>query len=152
MLNIPIAQVWQGLIVNQRCTRRLNLLNDHRRSIMLRKAFIACVCLIVSGYGIADTGKKIWACAADGAQEEDLFLVAWGERSYVKLYEARIWGSNYQEGDDLRWDFGYAKGGTSAFSAVLKPDGDLDYYDFRNVRPGESIEASYHYKCRLAQG
>lgn len=96
--------------------------------------------------------KRIWSCAAQGSLQEDLHLVEWGERSYVKLYDARIWGNQYAEDENLRWDFGQGKGNTAMYSAVLKPDGSVDYYDFSEASAGEAVEAAYHYTCRLAQG
>lgn len=95
--------------------------------------------------------KKVWACAARGTSDEDLFLVEWGHRSYVKLYDVRIWGSFNAEEDDKRWNFGEGPGNTAAFSAVMNPQGEVDYYDFRQARPGESVPPSYFYNCRLAQ-
>ena len=110
------------------------------------------ISLFTHGAAADDTdSKRVWACSADGATEEDLHLVAWGSRSYIKLYDARIWGNHYREGDELRWDFGQAHKRTAEYSVILKPDGKVDYYDFRGVQPGEKIEASYHYSCRLAQ-
>ncbi len=101
--------------------------------------------------GDQDSNKRVWACKANGTTEEDLYLVSWGNNSYVKLYEARIWGNHYSEGDDLRWDFGDVRNRHTEYSVILKPDGSLDYYDFRNTQIGEEIEASYYYNCRLAQ-
>jgi hypothetical protein len=95
--------------------------------------------------------KKVWACAADGTSDEDLFLVEWGVNSYVKLYDVRIWGNFANDGDERRWDFGDGNGRIAAYSVILKPDGDLDYYDFRDVDIGQSVEPAYKYHCRLAQ-
>jgi len=47
--------------------------------------------------GLADNHKKIWACAARGADEEDLWLVSWGSQSYIKLYGNRVWGNHYAQ-------------------------------------------------------
>ncbi len=103
---------------------------------------IATILVSLLSTNIAAAEKKVWACKAYGDSSEDLHLVQWGERSYVKLYEDRIWGTHYPEGDDLRWDFGHQRGGYAAFSAILKPSGELDYYDFRAVGSG-STEASF---------
>ena len=121
--------------------------------LVTKRALLLLFISLLAHGTAADEGdhKRVWACRADGTAEEDLFLVAWGRQSYVKLYDARIWGNHYREGDELRWDFGSGHNRHPDFSAILKQDGSLDYYDFRNVRPGEEIEASYHYSCRLAQ-
>lgn len=121
--------------------------------LVTKRALLVLLVSLLAHGAAADDGdrKRVWACNANGTPEEDLYLVAWGWRSYVKLYEARIWGNHYREGDELRWDFGSGRNRHSDFSAILKQDGSLDYYDFRNVQPGEEIEASFHYSCRLAQ-
>jgi hypothetical protein len=117
---------------------------------MLIRIFCFVVAVLLST-NLAAGEKKIWACKARGDSSEDLHLVQWGQRSYVKLYENRIWGSHYPDGDDLRWDFGQQRNGYAAFSAVLKPSGKLDYYDFRTAG-ADAIEASYNYTCRVVQG
>lgn len=123
--------------------------------MLARKAVLAGALIAVAllpAFALSQAAsKQIWACAAHGAEDEDLFLVAWGKQSYVKLYDARIWGNHYAEDGNLRWDFGKGNGGQVAYSAILKPDGEVDYYDFREVPPGEAVTASYHYRCRLAQ-
>lgn len=120
---------------------------------MIRFAITALLTLVFSaGYAQPDVSKKVWACAANGDSVEDLFLVEWGKRSYVKLYEARIWGQYSVDDKEKRWDFGQGSQGSAAFSAILKPSGELDYYDFREVAPGQAVEPSYFYNCRLAQG
>jgi hypothetical protein len=116
-----------------------------------RFATLAMICTATTTFAADSDEKQIWACAALGAEEEDLWLVQWGDRSYVKLYDARIWGNHYQDGGDLRWDFGVGAGGTANFSAVLKPDLSLDYYDFRDAKPGEAVAPGYQYQCRLVQ-
>ena len=110
------------------------------------------VCAAMSAASAAAESKKVWACAAAGTSEEDLFLVEWGVNSYVKLYDVRVWGNFEIIGDDRRWDFGSGRSQVAEYSAVLKPDGELDYYDFRDVGVGEAVEPAYKYNCRLAQG
>ena len=100
---------------------------------------------------LADDQRQVWACKARGADEEDLWLVSWGSQSYIKLYENRVWGNHYVEDENLRWDFGWAPGGLAQYSAILQPDGDLDYYDFRNVSAEKPTPDSYRYRCREAQ-
>lgn len=120
---------------------------------MIRFAITAWLLLaFAAGEAQASVSKKVWACAASGDNVEDLFLVEWGKRSYVKLYEARIWGQYSVDNEEKRWDFGQGPRGVAAFSAVLKASGELDYYDFREASPGQAIEPSYFYNCRLAQG
>jgi hypothetical protein len=119
---------------------------------MLIRAILAIgLVLVVPVHAVADSEKKVWACAAVGSTSEDLFLVEWGSRSYVKLYDVRLWGNYDKEGAERRWDFGQGRGGKLEYSVVLKDDGDLDYYDFRNVKIGDEVAPAYHYRCRLAQ-
>ena len=96
--------------------------------------------------------KIVWACAASGTTEEDLYLVEWGRNSYVKLYGVRVWGDfETSDGGEKRWDFGEGRSPIADYSVLLKPDGELDYYDFRDVAYGQAVEPAYKYQCRLAQ-
>jgi hypothetical protein len=95
--------------------------------------------------------KRIWACKVSSDAEEDLWLVEMGaSNSYVKLYGNRIWGDFSYEGEDRRWDFDRRSDGLARYSAILKPDNSVDYYDFENAKAGEQLTASYHYICREA--
>ena len=100
---------------------------------------------------LGENHKQIWACKARGADEEDLWLVAWGSQSYIKLYENRVWGNHYPEDETLRWDFGWGEGGLAKYSAILRPSGQMEYYDFTDVDPETAAPASYEYRCREAQ-
>ena len=95
--------------------------------------------------------KKVWACAADGTNDEDLYLVEWGAHSYVKLYDVRIWGNFEDNGEERRWDFGEGPNRVAKYSVILKSDGALDYYDFTGIELGQAVEPAYKYHCRLAQ-
>lgn len=120
---------------------------------MLNKIVLATLVVLglLGASPLAAEEKKVWACAADGTSDEDLFLVEWGVNSYVKLYDVRIWGNFEDDGDQRRWDFGEGKNRIADYSVILKSNGDLDYYDFRDVAPGEAVEPAYKYHCRLAQ-
>lgn len=107
--------------------------------------------VMTAASAVAET-KKVWACGAVGAADEDLFLVEWGARSYIKLYGVRVWGNFEVLGENRRWNFGTGNSQVAEYSAVLKPNGELDYYDFRDVPLGQAIEPAYKYNCRLAQG
>ncbi len=95
--------------------------------------------------------KLIWACKVDEYSEEDLWLVEWPRNNYVKLYGSRIWSNFYYEGEDRRWDFDRRPDGIARYSAVLKPDNTLDYYNFSDAKPGEELDPAYRYTCRRAQ-
>ena len=120
---------------------------------MLKSLLVALglVGILLALPSLAAQDKKIWACAADGTDEEDLYLVDWGAYSYVKLYGVRIWGNFEISGDERRWDFGEGNRRIAEYSVILKPGGELDYYDFREVKNGEAVEPAYKYHCRLAQ-
>jgi hypothetical protein len=109
-------------------------------------------CAAVAAASAAAEPKKVWACAAAGTSEEDLYLVEWGSNSYIKLYDVRVWGNFEVIGEDRRWDFGSGNSQIAEYSAVLKPNGELDYYDFRDVSVGDAVAPAYKYNCRLAQG
>ena len=111
----------------------------------------AAVLVVLPPSALGENHKQIWACKARGADEEDLWLVAWGSQSYIKLYENRVWGNHYVEDENLRWDFGWGTGGLAKYSAILQPSGRLDYYDFTDVDTETAAAASYEYRCRLAQ-
>jgi hypothetical protein len=121
---------------------------------VLKTGIALLLAVLLAGHapsGLADNHKKIWACAARGADEEDLWLVSWGSQSYIKLYGNRVWSNHYAEDENLRWDFGRGAGGLAQYSAILHPDGDLDYYDFRNMGQEQPEPLNYRYRCRLAQ-
>jgi hypothetical protein len=113
-------------------------------------AIISAFLVFGSSLCLAETdSKQVWACAVEGSAEEDLFLVAWGARSYIKLYDTRVWGNQYQDGTDLRWDFGESRNKHYQFSVMLNTEGHADYYDFNSEDSGS--RPSYRYQCRLAQ-
>ena len=97
--------------------------------------------------------KSIWACQLSGSTEEDLFLVADGRSSYIKLYEDRIWGSFSRSADTRRGDFGGNSKEYYQYSIVLTESGEAILHDFGDAGSGsppkEAIE--YRYQCRLAQ-
>ncbi len=97
--------------------------------------------------------KSIWACQLSGSTEEDLFLVADGSSSYIKLYDDRIWGSFSRSADTRRWDFGGNSKEYYQYSIILTESGEAILYDFGDAESGslpeEAIE--YRYQCRRAQ-
>ena len=97
--------------------------------------------------------KSIWACQLSGSTEEDLFLVADGSSSYIKLYDDRIWGSFSRSADTRRWDFGGNSKEYYQYSIILSEPGEAILHDFGDAgsvsSPKEAIE--YRYQCRLAQ-
>ena len=120
--------------------------------LMTGKALLVVALLAVYPLSaLAENDKDIWACKAQGADEEDLWLVAWGSQSYIKLYGNRVWGNHYTEDETLRWDFGRGKGGLANYSAILQPGGRMAYYDFTNLDPETAAPATYDYRCRVAQ-
>jgi len=120
---------------------------------MLRNLALATVLLggTLATFGAAAEEKIVWACAADGTTDEDLYLVEWGANSYVKLYDVRIWGNYEDNGEERRWDFGDGPNRMAQYSVILKPGGELDYYDFSGVELGQAVAPAYKYHCRLAQ-
>jgi len=97
-----------------------------------------------------DGGRRIWACRVAPDQPEDLWLVEWGVKSYVKLYGNRLWSKFSQEGDERRWDFDRRPDGLARYTVVLKSDLTVDYYDFSSAKAGEELAPAYQYRCREA--
>jgi hypothetical protein len=115
---------------------------------------ICMMCALNAGAVIAASDepatKRIWACKVAPDAEEDLWLVEWGAKSYVKLYDNRLWGNFSYEGEDRRWDFDRRADGLARYSVVLKPDLSVDYYDFSNASAGDELAPAYEYECRVA--
>jgi hypothetical protein len=108
-----------------------------------------CILLFGANSAAENSEKRIWACKVSPDAEEDLWLVEMGtSSSYVKLYGNRIWGNFSYEGEDRRWDFDRRSDGLARYSAILKPDNSVDYYDFEGAKAGEQLAPSYHYTCR----
>ena len=108
----------------------------------------ACILLFGANSAAENSEKRIWACKVSPDAEEDLWLVEMGtSSSYVKLYGNRIWGNFSYEGEDRRWDFDRRSDGLARYSAILKPDNSVDYYDFEGAKAGEQLAPSYHYTC-----
>jgi hypothetical protein len=97
-----------------------------------------CILLFGANSAAENSEKRIWACKVSPDAEEDLWLVEMGtSSSYVKLY-----------GNRIRWDFDRRSDGLARYSAILKPDNSVDYYDFEGAKAGEQLAPSYHYTCR----
>ena len=118
----------------------------NRRVILLTMGLTV---LFSSASAVAE--KRIWACKVSPDAAEDLWLVEMSDSiGYVKLYDNRIWGNFTYEGEDRRWDFDRRRDGLARYSAILKPDNTLDYYDFENAKAGEELAPAYNYTCRKA--
>lgn len=113
-------------------------------------SLIVSLGLVSSFAAAAEAERHIWACRVSPDAAEDLWLVEWGPKSYVKLYDNRLWSSFSYEGDDRRWDFDRRPDGLARYSVVLKPDLTVDYYDFTEAKAGEELSPAYHYQCRIA--
>jgi len=112
--------------------------------------FAAMLWLIGNSAGAAESERHIWACRVSSDAAEDLWLVEWGQKSYVKLYGNRLWSSFSHQGDERRWDFDRRPDGLARYSVVLKPDLSVDYYDFSEAEAGEELAPAYRYACRVA--
>ena len=91
--------------------------------------------------------RTVWACATPGGGDEDLWLVANGEASYVKLYEDRIWGTLDRVEGNLRWDVGDQARETYRYAVILDDALRATFYDFA---AGPEQPQEFSYRCRLA--
>ena len=109
---------------------------------------VALATISMSALELPNT-RTVWGCAVPGSGQEDLWRVADGEDSYVKLYEDRIWGTLERVDGSLRWDVGGLARGTYRYAVILDDALAAQFYDF-GARQGDATQ-QFNYRCRLAQ-
>ena len=114
----------------------------------MKKLLITLLSLLIfTGYSIAEDKKVIWSCKDYPSGEKNiLWLVEWGEESYIKVFDERIKAKYNLAGLEKRWDWGY-KSNTSSYAITLSPDGIARYYDFTMSEDG-TAKSSKIYECK----
>lgn len=90
--------------------------------------------------------KVIWSCKQSYGKENILWLVEWGEKSYIKVFDERILAKYKMDGLEKRWNWGSEEGFTYTYAITLGPDRYASYYDFSTSKDGTAIP-SEKYKC-----
>jgi len=92
--------------------------------------------------------KTIWSCTAGNPTKNVLWLVEWGAKSYVKVFDDRIPATYSMDGIKKRWDWGLDKTDwTYDYAVVLGVDGIARYHDFSAVKDGEKVMSQSSYRC-----
>jgi len=111
---------------------------------------IATLLLLTSLSAMADE-RTIWECrTANPSAEPILYLVEWGNRSYVKFSYMRF-AAHYEITDDSQGWYWYNDGtGYYRYGLILGSDGKAWYHDFGGVSgAGESTPLDY-FNCRVS--
>ena len=124
------------------------------RDLSTHNRILSALCLAAGVMTVAASAlqmpasRTVWACTTPGSSEEDLWLVADGAGSYIKLYEDRVWGTLEAVDGSLRWDVGVQASGTYRYAVVLDDALGAQFYDFGAGESGEPQQFSYN--CRDA--
>ncbi len=90
--------------------------------------------------------KKIWSCKKPYTKENILWLVEWGSKSYVKVFDERIPARFKMDGLEKRWDWGLDSEFTYNYAITLRPDRTAIYFDFSASKDG-TAKSKGTYKC-----
>lgn len=101
---------------------------------------------MVSGPAKAETNKTIWSCKAPYTQDNILWLVEWGGKSYVKVFGERLPARYSMQGLAKRWDWGADGKNGYNYAVVLEPKLTASYYNFSTSKDG-TANSSATYKC-----
>lgn len=90
--------------------------------------------------------KKIWSCSVMYTSENVLWLVEWGDKSYVKVFDERIPAEYRMKGLDKRWNWGLNSNNTFDYAITMSPDKNASYYDFSASKDG-TAQPRETYRC-----
>ncbi|WP_426415226.1 hypothetical protein [Aestuariirhabdus sp. LZHN29] len=91
--------------------------------------------------------KVIWSCKKPYGKENILWLVEWGSKSYIKVFDQRIAARYGMDGLEKRWDWGLDDTDlTYDYAITLEPDLSAQYFDFASSDNGRA-KAREVYKC-----
>ncbi len=108
---------------------------------------ISALLVISAGAEAGEAKKIIWSCKEEPYGSENiLWLVEWGENSYIKVFDERISASYSMDGLDKRWDWGLEADGYD-YAITLGPDRIANHYDFSIADVAETRTPCEHYKC-----
>lgn len=89
--------------------------------------------------------KIVWECKDMFTDESILWLVEWGENSYIKIFDELIQAVYSLQGLNKRWDWDLNFTGSSYnYAIILGPNKKARYYDF-SIH--EEISATELYIC-----
>ena len=95
----------------------------------------------------SDQDKIIWSCKKPYKKENILWLVEWGDKSYIKVFDERIPATYKMDGLEKRWNWGLDRETFSYdYAITLSPDKTAAYYDFTTSTDGRA-KSSAIYKC-----
>jgi len=94
-----------------------------------------------------EESKIIWSCKELYGGETILWLVEWGSKSYVKVFDERISARYTMDGLEKRWDWGLDGSDYSYdYAITLDPSRTAKYFDFTASKDGTASARNY-YKC-----
>ena len=92
--------------------------------------------------------KNIWSCNKEYRVEKVLWLVEWGSKSYIKVFDDRIPAIYDLDGLTKRWSFGLNEATNKyEFAVILSPDQKAYYYNFKTSTDG-TAKSSDSYICK----
>jgi hypothetical protein len=114
------------------------------------RKLLALLVFSVMSFSVAseeERTKTIWSCKKPFGSENILWLVEWGPKSYIKVFDQRIPAQYSLDGLEKRWDWGLDSSDfTYDYAITLEPDLTAQYYDFRAAEGGRA-KAKEIYKC-----
>ncbi len=113
---------------------------------MKRLLMIALLGLVISSPAKAEPKKTIWSCKEPYTQGNILWLVEWGDKSYVKVFDERLAARYSLRGLKKRWDWGLASDGSYNVAIELKPGLTASYFDVSTSKDG-TASPSATYNC-----
>lgn len=111
--------------------------------------WIAFLLVLLSQPASADE-RSIWECRTSNPSAEPiLYLVEWGQRSYIKFSYMRF-AAHYESGEDYQaWYWHNDGSGYYRYGLILGADDRAWYHDFRTASgPEESVPLDY-FVCKL---
>ena len=94
-----------------------------------------------------ESNQIIWSCIKNSGKENSLWLVEWGDKSYIRVFDGRIDAHYSMEGIRKRWSWGSNRAFYGYdYSVTLNSDGRADYFDF-DMAKGGIAKSSATYKC-----
>ncbi len=90
--------------------------------------------------------KTVWSCKIPYTKDNVLWLVEWGRKSYVKVFDDRIPAKYSLDGLEKRWDWGLDSDNSYNYAVTLKPDLKASYYDFSSAK-NNTANSKQVYKC-----
>ena len=112
------------------------------------KLIVCASLLVVSGASVAEDAskKKIWSCKKEYTKENILWLVEWGDKSYIKVFDERIPARYSMDGLEKRWDWGLDSDNTYDYAITMSPDKRAKYYDF-SISSDGTAQSRETYRC-----